>query len=272
MEEDVEFQAVIDRLKRAMGVQTNKAVAEGLGLTASNLGERKTRGALPTREIDAYCAESHVNRDWVYGGVGTMWSDADAAPRGERAQRAIALLQEATSAARALSLPDEEARLVQEFLINVSLGERSRVRELVAKLSLVAAPRYDIAASAGNGSVINMKDDAVVDFLAFQPGWLQEIGCKPGHVAVISVRGDSMADTLNDGDLILVDTRPPERKAPGIYVLVRDDTLLVKRLNFRLNGNVEIKSDNRAYPTETMSRDDFERLHVVGRVVRRVVR
>lgn len=70
------FQEVIDRLARALGVSSNKQVAEALGLTASTVGERKTRGALPRRQIDALCDRVGLNPRWVYTGQGAQHAAA----------------------------------------------------------------------------------------------------------------------------------------------------------------------------------------------------
>lgn len=74
------FQEVIDRLARALGVSSNKQVAEALGLTASNVGERKTRGALPRRQIDALCDRVGLNPRWVYTGQGAQHAAARPPP------------------------------------------------------------------------------------------------------------------------------------------------------------------------------------------------
>ncbi len=62
------FQEVTDRLKLSLGVETNKEVALALGLSATNLGERKTRGAIPVDEIRRLCAEIGESAEWVLKG------------------------------------------------------------------------------------------------------------------------------------------------------------------------------------------------------------
>lgn len=64
-----EFQQVIDRLKEALGLPTNKAAAEALGLSPSNLGERKNRDALPRPQIEALCKARGVRLAWVFEGL-----------------------------------------------------------------------------------------------------------------------------------------------------------------------------------------------------------
>lgn len=135
----------------------------------------------------------------------------------------------------------------------------------------VQVPRYEIAASAGGGAMVY--SEQIVDHLAFKADWLKvSLGLSPSHVAVISVIGDSMEPYLDDGDLILVDLSVTHIENNAIYVLQFGDSLLVKRVQVKLDGEVIVKSDNPRYEPETFHGDAAERLRVVGRMVRRLVR
>ncbi|TSK09225.1 MAG: helix-turn-helix transcriptional regulator [Geobacter sp.] len=135
----------------------------------------------------------------------------------------------------------------------------------------VQVPRYEIAASAGGGAMVH--SEQIVDHLAFKADWLKvSLGLSPRHVAVISVIGDSMEPYLDDGDLILVDLSVTHIENNAIYVLQFGDSLLVKRVQVKLDGEVIVKSDNPRYEPEAFHGDSAERLRVVGRMVRRLVR
>lgn len=130
----------------------------------------------------------------------------------------------------------------------------------------VYVAKYDVHASAGNGAVIH--DESVVDHLAFKRHWItRTLGLDPKSLALIDVAGDSMSPTINDGDLILLDTRPAHVRAEGIYVINLEGALLVKRLRMRLSGVVDVVSDNERYGTETISGEQLASLQIVGRVV-----
>lgn len=76
-----------------------------------------------------------------------------------------------------------------------------------------------------------------------------------------------MVPTLSDGDDILVDQGDAaDRLRDGIYVLRREDMLMVKRLAVNpFASSVTIKSDNPAYPEW---RDvGLATLQIIGRVV-----
>lgn len=130
----------------------------------------------------------------------------------------------------------------------------------------VMVPRHDVRASAGAGSVIH--DESIVDHLVFKRQWLtQSLGCAPEQVCVIQVRGDSMTPTINDADLLLLDMRIATQRAEGVYVIQLHGSLLVKRLRFKINGTVDVISDNQRYGTETLTSKEADQLTVLGRVV-----
>jgi phage repressor protein C with HTH and peptisase S24 domain len=130
----------------------------------------------------------------------------------------------------------------------------------------VAVPQLDVGASAGGGAFSN--GERALSHLAFDRKWLRRLGAGDGRqVSIIRVQGDSMAPTLIDGDEILVDRGDAtERLRDGIYVLRRDDALVVKRLAPDPAGRkVAISSDNPAYPSWPDC--DLASVEIVGRVV-----
>lgn len=131
---------------------------------------------------------------------------------------------------------------------------------------MIRVPRLDVGASAGHGAITD--SEVAVAHIAFDPKWLREL-CKGGtnNLSFIRVQGDSMSPTLADGDDILVDGADgADRLRDGIYVLRREDTLMVKRLAINpFAARATITSDNPAYPEW---RDcELSTLAVIGRVV-----
>jgi len=126
--------------------------------------------------------------------------------------------------------------------------------------------RLGVEASAGPGALNG--HDMVQGAIAFDPAYLRRLTGGPGSaLALITVDGESMAPTLNDGDDILIDRNDAaERLRDGIYVLRVDDALLVKRLAIDpVTGGLLIRSDNADYPDWTARAAD--QLTVVGRVI-----
>lgn len=126
--------------------------------------------------------------------------------------------------------------------------------------------RLAVEASAGPGALDPR--DAVHGAIAFDPAYLRRLtGGTGAALSLITVDGESMAPTLNDGDDILVDRNDTaERLRDGIYVLRVDEALLVKRLAIDpVSGGLLIRSDNADYPEWTARAVD--QLSIVGRVV-----
>ncbi len=76
-----------------------------------------------------------------------------------------------------------------------------------------------------------------------------------------------MRPTIAEGDVLLVDTNITNVRDSAIYVLQLGGVLLVKRLRIRLDGGVDVISDNPAYPVESVAQRDLDRLEIAGRVV-----
>lgn len=158
-------------------------------------------------------------------------------------------------------LPPSDKVAVQPICKEVGIPENNRKSE-----GYVRVPRYDVAASAGGGTL--EVNEQIVDYIQFKPGWIKNaLGASAKDLALISVKGDSMEPTLSDGDNILVDTTDRRFEANAIYVLQLEGSLLVKRIQRKMDGTVVIKSDNKAYEPETVRGDMVEQLKVVGRVV-----
>lgn len=131
---------------------------------------------------------------------------------------------------------------------------------------MIKVPRLDVGASAGHGAIPG--SEAAVSHIAFDPKWLRQL-CKGGtnHLSFIRVEGDSMSPTLADGDDILVDGADgAERLRDGIYVLRREDILMVKRLAINpFAARATVSSDNPAYPE--WKDVELSTLAIIGRVV-----
>lgn len=130
----------------------------------------------------------------------------------------------------------------------------------------VHIPRYEVAASAGGGAIVN--SEQIVDYLSFRADWVRSaLGVSVGDLALISVIGDSMEPSLSEGDVVLLDMTTRSVLDGSIYALQLNGGLLVKRIQRMLDGSLIVKSDNARYDTETVSEENAERLKIIGRVV-----
>jgi Predicted transcriptional regulator len=124
---------------------------------------------------------------------------------------------------------------------------------------------YAIYASAGHGSEIG--HELQTEPMSFRTDWLRKEGFSPERLAVIRAKGDSMEPTISDNDVILVLLANGDAPRDGLHVIRLDGGLFVKRLQFDPLGVVHVKSDNPAYSSTLISKDERSQLHVVGRVV-----
>jgi hypothetical protein len=162
---------------------------------------------------------------------------------------------------------DDRRTLAAYFGVDESvLGGPSPAQRPDGAAGLIAIPRLDVGASAGPGAL--EPADQIVSHMAFSRQWLRRLcGGRPEDLSIIRVEGDSMAPTLADGDEIMVDRGDAAtRLRDGIYVLRREEELLVKRVAVNpATGAVTVKSDNPAYPVWPDCPPDA--LTVLGRVV-----
>ena len=108
---------------------------------------------------------------------------------------------------------------------------------------ILTVPIFDIDVSAGAGSLVEDGEP-----IGWQPFREQELGrltrTSTENLCVIRVRGDSMWETLHNGDHVLVDRTVRRIVEDGIYVIHLEDALLVKRCTRDLdNGKVIVQSE-----------------------------
>jgi len=121
---------------------------------------------------------------------------------------------------------------------------------------------YALRSGEGSGG---LHSEQIVDHLAFKKEWVRtRLNSDPRNLLLIEAVGDSMAPTLEEFDLLLVDLSEPRFRHDGIYVLRRDNILEVKRLQRRPDGSLNIISDNPAYPPASVPGDAVQ---VLGRVI-----
>lgn len=89
---------------------------------------------------------------------------------------------------------------------------------------------------------------------------------RPAALRFIHARGDSMEPTFSSGDILLVDSDVREIKIDGVYVLEAYGRLFIKRVRQRLDGSLEVSSDNPTHKTVDVLRPDHD-VKVAGRVL-----
>lgn len=127
--------------------------------------------------------------------------------------------------------------------------------------------RLDVTAHGGAGGEPVATPD-VIEHLDVLERWARDIlGGNPSHLKIINFKGDSMAPTIPEGSIVFVDDSIRHFEAEGLYCIDWQGRLLVKRLRAKLDGRLEIGSDNQAaYSPEYVSQGEIDRLTICGRV------
>lgn len=132
----------------------------------------------------------------------------------------------------------------------------------------VIIPRYNVTASCGNG-VLNEHVE-VNGGLAFMRSWLRDQGWTASNLVVIYARKDSMAPTITDGAVLLVDTSQTLPESGRVYVLNWFGEERVKRLHKIGATRFRVASDNpnkAEYPDEEIDFSTQPDARIIGRVV-----
>lgn len=143
-------------------------------------------------------------------------------------------------------------------------------------------PEIDVTGGLGGGGLvaiettsrngISFAKEVVRDHWRI-PDWaLSRMGVKATTVAAFPVQGDSMEPTLDDGDIVFIDTRHRVPSPPGIYALADEfGGVVVKRLDVISRPSdetivVKISSDNDRHPARELT---LEEISIIGRFIGR---
>ncbi|MEA2049875.1 MAG: S24 family peptidase [Campylobacterota bacterium] len=84
------------------------------------------------------------------------------------------------------------------------------------------------------------------------------------NIEAINVTGDSMEPTLNNGNIIFIDKTKKDLSKDGIYAFVNENGLFVKRIQRRIDGNLDVISDNKEYPIQITQKTNID---ILGKVI-----
>jgi len=123
----------------------------------------------------------------------------------------------------------------------------------------------DVSASAGGGSDVEFEEIEELEIpeqFVFMLGGERELK----NIEAINVSGDSMEPTFSYNDIVFINRSKTDLNRGGIFTIRTEAGLFIKRVQTRLDGKLDIISDNSVYSTQTLDPNEIE---VVGRVVSR---
>jgi phage repressor protein C with HTH and peptisase S24 domain len=214
-------------------------LAAGVGITQSAVSQILTGKVLNSRHLPAIAAHLAVNLDWLSG----------------RSDVKIVMFNAAGD-----SISENDLALLQR-----QLGEPQAIETSVAadQLGLVAVRELDLTFGMG-ATYLEVPVTSHVRY--FSHDWIRTYTqANPDNLMFAAGVGDSMAPTILDSDLLLIDASQQSiRLGDKIWAIAFGEVGMVKRLRPMPDGSVAILSDNPLVP-ETRAVDG--EMSVLGRVV-----
>ncbi|WP_085299277.1 LexA family transcriptional regulator [Cognaticolwellia mytili] len=284
-------------------LSTDSAIAREFGVNRGNPAQWRKRGTTPFDIFINYAKKNEINIHWLLTGEGepslSHLSTHDKEQRHDIALSVYACDIEAEKRVQERNVPitkqikeasayihdnlvldaaPEDYELVKAMLFKLALQKNCESSELKGFIDYLnrhgqqdnanefaMIPGYNVQVSAGHGAINS--DEQPTRYLAFRHKWLKYRGFNEKDLVVVFAKGDSMEPTISNNNSLLIMTKIDNIQDGSIYVIRQDDTLLVKRVQRLLDGNLKLISDNMAYEPMVLSKDSFESLDVVGQVV-----
>ncbi len=123
----------------------------------------------------------------------------------------------------------------------------------------------EVNASAGGGGAI---EDESYESLMLSENFVATLGGERElkFIEAINVSGDSMEPTFSYHDIVFLNRSKQDISRGGIFTINTEHGLFIKRIQKRIDGKIDIISDNKEYPIQTVYPEEIE---VIGRIVGR---
>ncbi|GBQ24117.1 phage repressor [Gluconacetobacter sacchari DSM 12717] len=89
----------------------------------------------------------------------------------------------------------------------------------------------------------------------------------PAGLRLLTASGDAMRPTLQDGDLLIVDTAATAVSGGALYALRIGGETVIRRLDRRFDGGLRAMADNERYPSQDIPPEAAAGLAVLGEIV-----
>lgn len=128
----------------------------------------------------------------------------------------------------------------------------------------------DIKASCGSVGHINFEDIPAIKKILVNAAWFrQHFGFYNSKtIKIVAASGDSMTPEIDDGDVVFVDISDNISFRDGIYLILVDDEVFIKRIQRLVGHKIALVSANKAYRDIEINTDGQVQIHVLGRVVK----
>jgi phage repressor protein C with HTH and peptisase S24 domain len=131
-------------------------------------------------------------------------------------------------------------------------------------------PYWSVRGSCGGG-IMNY-ESLPKGHLTKEASFFKKYDLRPQDSFAIYADGNSMADFIVDGDLVIFNKAKTVPISGEIFAIEHPDGLRIKRLRRKINGTWVLESrnvDKQKYPDEEISQNDGELLQIIGQFVYR---
>lgn len=143
-------------------------------------------------------------------------------------------------------------------------GNAPEAQSIALSNNTVAIPLLDVKGSCGIGADIHDNMLSLIRFVRVSYEFIHTYcaSASARSLQLLTCVGDSMEPTLSEGDSVLVDVSQKTPSSDGIYAVVMNNRVFIKRIQFIPDGFL-LLSDNPKYQPITVS--DADCLNIVGR-------
>ena len=148
-----------------------------------------------------------------------------------------------------------------KFLVDSNESDKPEL----AHSDIISIPRLLIDTNRPEPTLISQHQDNEPHH--FNKKWLESISLNPSALRLMTIIGDVMAPSLQQGNTVLIDTSLTLPSPPGIFIIHDGFALSPKRLELLSHltpPRIRVMSDNPQYSTYEKSVDD---IRIIGRVV-----
>jgi len=162
-----------------------------------------------------------------------------------------------------ISLSDASAEVSPHHLPIANTGREALSKSFNDQGHFDFVPMADAKLNAGGGHVVISEQYG--ELYAFRKDWLRRVATSAHNIVLMMVEGESMTPTISDGDTVMIDMGRTRIKSGSIFAIGIEDTIIIKRLEYLVNGKIRIISDNRQeyVPYEA----DSKEIRIIGEVI-----
>lgn len=167
----------------------------------------------------------------------------------------------ATPGANMLKKLSELGADITYILTGVSTKDEVAKKVFKELSNKVSGYDYPIVSTLSAGSMIEFFNDEEIEKVAFS--YHKKYGCM-----ALRVRGDSMKPTIENGDVVLVDSDAKIYDGCIVAARLKSGDQLIKRIRFLPHDLIQLDSDNFMYDPITITKEEIELVMPVVKIQR----